>query len=79
MVSILLFALKDLDLFYDQFWSIKCVVLEGQMTTMGTDENIKEKMFSLNLKDYTGNLNIGSWPLLNKYIDFTESIMAIQV
>ena len=28
------------------------------MTTMGIDENTKEKMFSLNLKDHTGNLTI---------------------
>ena len=50
--------IKDFDLFYDQFWTIKGVVLGGQMTTMGIDENTKEKMFSLNLKDHTGNLTI---------------------
>jgi hypothetical protein len=49
---------KDFDLIYDQFWTIKGVVLGGQMTTMGFDENTQEKMFSLDLKDHTGNLNI---------------------
>ena len=49
---------KDFDLIYDQFWTIKGVVLGGQMTNMGFDGNTKEKMFSLELKDHTGNLNI---------------------
>ena len=49
---------KDFDLIYDQFWTIKGVVLGGQMTTMGFDENTNEIMFSLDLKDHTGNLNI---------------------
>ena len=49
---------KDFDLIYDQFWTIKGVVLGGQMTTMGFDENTNEMMFSLDLKDHTGNLNI---------------------
>ena len=50
--------IKDFDLIYDQFWTVKGEVLGGQMTTMGFDENTKGKMFSLNLKDHTGNLTI---------------------
>ena len=50
--------IKYFYLIYEQFWTVKGVVLGGQMTTMGFDENTKGKMFSLELKDHTGNLTI---------------------
>ena len=49
---------NDFDLIYDQYWTIKGVVHRGQMTNMGFDGNTQEKMFSLELKDHTGTLNI---------------------
>ena len=50
--------LQDFDLIYDQYWTIKGVVQGGQMTNMGFDGNTQGKMFSLDIKDHTGNLNI---------------------
>ena len=49
---------NNFDLIYDQYWTIKGVVHGGQMTNMGFDGNTQEKMFSLELKDHTGTLNI---------------------
>ena len=53
--------IKDFDDFDEQAWIVKGVVLGGQMTTMGYDENVIEKMFVMNIKDHSGILSITSF------------------
>ena len=49
---------NDFDLISTQYWTLKGVVQNGQLTNMGFDEDTQKQMFSLQLKDHSGTLNI---------------------